>query len=45
MAKLVQMERIPLKGNPEIKEDLIQDFIFKDPKVLGLGDLIQIQRD
>ena len=45
MAKLVQMERIALKGNPEIKEDLIQDFIFKDPKVLGLGDLIQIQRE
>ena len=45
MAKLLQMERVPLKGNPEIKEDLIQDFIFKDPSVLGLGNLTQIQRE
>ena len=45
MAKLVQMEKVPLKGNSQIKEDLIQDFIFKDPSVLGLGDLTPIQRE
>ena len=45
MAKLVQMERIPLRGNPQIKEDLIQEFIFNDPSVLGLGNLTPIQRE
>jgi hypothetical protein len=39
MAKIVKMERISLKNNPEIKEDMIQSFIFEDPSVLGLGDL------
>lgn len=45
MAKLVKMEKVPLKGNPQIKEDLIQNFIFNDPSVLGLGDLTSIQRE
>lgn len=45
MTKLVQLEKVPLKGNSQIKEDLIQDFIFKDPSVLGLGDLTPIQRE
>ena len=45
MAKLVQMERISLKNNPEIKEDLIQGFIFNNPSVLGLGELTPIQRE
>ena len=43
MANLVTKEKISLKNNPEIKEDLIQSFIFNDPKVLGLGDLTPIQ--
>lgn len=45
MAKLVKMERVSLRNNPAIKEDLIQSFIFDDPSVLGLGDLSPIQRE
>ncbi len=42
---IVKMEKISLKNNPQIKEDLIQSFIFDDPNVLGLGDLSPIQRE
>lgn len=42
---IVKMEKVQLKGNPSIKEDLIQSFIFNDPSVLGLGDLSPIQRE
>ena len=45
MANLTKMERISLKNNPEIKEDMIQKFIFEDPTVLGLGELTAIQRE
>ena len=45
MANLITKEKISLKNNPEIKEDLIQNFVFNDPKVLGLGDLTPIQRE
>lgn len=45
MANLITKERISLKNNPEIKEDLIQSFIFNDPRVLGLGDLTPVQRE
>lgn len=45
MAKLVKSERISLKNHPEIKEDLIQSFIFDNPSVLGLGNLTPIQRE
>ena len=45
MANLTKMERISLKNNSEIKEDMIQKFIFDDPKVLGLGELTSIQRE
>lgn len=45
MANLVKMERISLKNNPAIKEDLIQSFIFNDPSVLGLGNLTAKQRE
>ena len=45
MANLVKMEKVSLKNNPNIKEDLIQNFIFNDPSVLGLGDLTPIQRE
>jgi len=44
MAKLVSAEKIYLKNNPEIKEDNIQQFIFDNPQVLGLGDLTPIRR-
>ena len=45
IANLVTKEKISLKTYPAIKEDLIQSFIFNDPKVLGLGDLTPIQRE
>lgn len=45
MANIVKMEKISLKNHPEIKEDLIQKYIFDDPSVLGLGDLSSIQRE
>ncbi len=45
MTNLVKIERVSLKNNPEIKEDLIQNFIFNNPGVLGLGELTPIQRE
>lgn len=45
MAKLVSAEKINLKNHPEIKEDAIQQFIFENPQVLGLGDLSPIRRE
>lgn len=45
MATLVSLEKVSLKNHPEIKEDLIQKFIFDKPDVLGLGDLTPIQRE
>jgi hypothetical protein len=43
--KLKTLNRIPLKNNPKINENMIQEFIFNDPSVLGLGDLTAIQRE
>ena len=45
MSKIVRLERISLKGNPAVTENMIQSFIFDDPSVLGLGDLSPIQRE
>lgn len=45
MAKLIKSEKISLKDHPEINESAIQEFIFNNPSVLGLGDLIPIQRE
>lgn len=45
MANLVNLEKISLKNHPEIKEDVIQKFIFENPEILGLGDLTPIQRE
>lgn len=45
MSKLVNMERISLKNSSLVKEDMIQEFIFNDPTVLGLGDITPIQRE
>lgn len=45
MAKLVKSEKISLKNHPEINENSIQEFIFNDPSVLGLGNLIPISRE
>lgn len=43
--KLKTLNRIPLKNNPKINENMIQEFIFNDPTVLGLGDLTAIHRE
>lgn len=43
--ELKTLNRIQLKNNPDINEDMIQKFIFDDPTVLGLGDLTAIQRE
>lgn len=45
MVNLVSPEKISLKNHPEIKEDLIQKYIFDHPEVLGLGELTPIQRE
>lgn len=45
MTQLIKLEKISLKGNSDIKEDLIQRFIFNDPSVLGLGELTPITRE
>lgn len=45
MVELIKLERVSLKDHPEIKEDLIQSFIFSNPNVLGLGDLTPLTRE
>ena len=45
MVKLTSTERISLKNHPEIKETTIQQFIFDNPAILGLGDLSPIRRE
>ena len=45
MGNLIKMTRISLKNNPEINEDMIQQFIFDNPEVLGLGNLTAIKRE
>lgn len=42
---MIKLEKISLKDHPEIKEDLIQSFIFSNPNVLGLGDLTPLTRE
>lgn len=43
--KLTSAKPISLKNAPEMKESVIQEFIFNDPSVLGLGDLSPIRRE
>ncbi len=45
MTNLHTLEKVSLKNNSEVKEDLIQSFIFEDPSVLGLGELTPIRRE
>ena len=39
MGKLVGMEHILLKNNPDINEATIQEYISEHPEELGLGNL------
>ncbi len=43
--QLLSAEKISLKNNPDVKEDMIQSFIFENPQVLGLGELEPIKRE
>lgn len=45
MPNLVTLSKISLKNHPDIKEDLIQKYVYENPKVLGLGELLPIQRE
>lgn len=45
MTKLTTLENVSLKKHPAIKEDIIQQYIFEHPEVLGLGDLSPIRRE
>ena len=45
MVNLIKMEKLSLKNNPNITEDMIQNYIFNDPSALGLGELMPIKRE
>lgn len=45
MVKLLKSESISLKDNPAINEEMIRNFIYDNPNVLGIGDLISIERE
>ena len=45
MSKIVGMERISLKDNPEINEAAIQEYISEHPDSLGLGNLTVRERE
>ncbi|MBR0462460.1 MAG: hypothetical protein IJJ00_07105 [Erysipelotrichaceae bacterium] len=43
--KIVTQEKINLKSSPELNEKAVQDFIFENPSVLGLGDLVPLMKE
>lgn len=43
--KLTSAHPISLKSHPEVNEAVIQEFIFNNPSILGLGDLSPIRRE
>ena len=45
MPNLITLQPVSLKNHPDIKEDLIQKYIYDNPDVLGLGELLPIQRE
>lgn len=45
MSRFITPERISLRNHPEIKEDSIQEYIYQNPSILGLGDLSAIRRE
>lgn len=42
---LTTLEKVSLKNNPNVTEDMIQSFIFENPNVLGLGELTPVRRE
>lgn len=45
MAKIIKMEKVSLKGNPNYTEKVIQEYIFENPSILGLGDLTALHKE
>ena len=45
VANLISLSKVSLKNHSEIKEDIIQNYIFDNPDVLGLGELVSIRRE
>jgi hypothetical protein len=45
MPDIKTMQRISLKDNSDITEKVIQDYIYDNPSVLGLGDLNPIMKE
>ncbi len=45
MAAIKNLQRISLKDNKEITEKVIQDYIYENSDVLGLGDLTPIMKE
>jgi len=43
--KFIKLETISLKTSPEVNERWVQQVIENDPKVLGLGDVVVIDRE
>ncbi|XME01818.1 hypothetical protein QYZ88_014105 [Lachnospiraceae bacterium C1.1] len=43
--KIVSQQKISLKGHSHINEKAIQDYIFDNPEILGLGDLQPIVKE
>ena len=45
MAKFVHPEKISLKKLGDVNEKAIQDYLFDNPSVLGLGDLLPLRKE
>lgn len=45
MLKFIKPERISLKAHPELDERWLQERIAEDPTILGLGDLILLNKE
>lgn len=45
MTKIFNPEKIDLKSHPEINETVIQKMIADNPAILGLGDLVLIDKE
>lgn len=42
---LTTLEKVSLKNNSNVTEDMIQSFIFDNPSILGLGELTPVRRE
>ena len=37
---IISQQRVSLKSKPDINEKMIQDYIYENPSILGLGELV-----